>query len=90
MFHRTEYILSPSNLALYLVKWIDTVESEQQSGILDDEELGILRRLQELVSQTDVNVKGDKLSAVVLEVGTGLLSEARVYGCMSTISTLTS
>jgi hypothetical protein len=89
VFDRTEYILLSTNIALYLVKWIDTVENEQQSGVLDDEELEILRRLQELVSQTDVNVKGDKLSAVVLEVGAGLLSEARVYGCISTNSTLT-
>jgi hypothetical protein len=66
---------------LYLVKWIDTVENEKISGKLDDEELELLGRLQDLVSQTDFTIKNDKLSAVVLELGAGLLSEAWVYGC---------
>jgi hypothetical protein len=56
---------------------------ERESGLLDEEELEILARLQELLSQTDLNVKDDRLSAVVLELGAGLLSEACVYGCRS-------
>jgi hypothetical protein len=70
-------------VALYLVKWLDTIDMERESGLLDVEELEILARLQELLSQTDLNVKDDRLSAVVLELGAGLLSEACVYGCSS-------
>ena len=69
-------------LALYLSKWLETVEAEKQSGLLDDEELEILSRLQDLMSQTELNIKDDRLSAVVLELGAGLLTETWVYGCM--------
>jgi hypothetical protein len=68
--------------ALYLSKWLETVEAEKQSGLLDDEELEILSRLQDLMSQTELNIKDDRLSAVVLELGAGLLTETWVYGCM--------
>src|SRR5271169_1327640 len=78
-------------LALYLSKWLETVEAEKQSGLLDDEELEILNRLQDLMSQTELNIKDDRLSAVVLELGAGLLTETWVYGCMfSTVQVLIS
>ena len=70
-----------SNLALYLSKWLDTVEEEKQSGILDEEEREILGRLQDLMSQTELNIQENRLSAVVLELGAGLLTETWVYGC---------
>lgn len=69
-------------VALYLVKWLDTIDVEKEAGLIDDEEQEILARLQELLSQTDFMAKEDKLSAVVLELGSGLLSEACVYGCI--------
>lgn len=72
-----------SDLALYLSKWLETVEEEKQSGILDEEEREILGRLQDLMSQTELNIQDVRLSAVVLELGAGLLMETWVYGCKS-------
>jgi hypothetical protein len=69
-------------LALYLSKWLDTVEEEKQSGVLDDEEREILTRLQDLMSQTELNIQEASLPAVVLELGAGLLTETWVYGCI--------
>lgn len=68
-------------VALYLSKWLETVEEEKQSGILDEEEREILGRLQDLMSQTELNIQENRLSAVVLELGAGLLTETWVYGC---------
>jgi hypothetical protein len=68
--------------ALYLVKWLDTIEVEKEAGLVDEEEQEILARLQELLSQTDFMANEENLSAVVLELGAGLLSEACVYGCI--------
>ena len=62
-------------------KWLETVEEEKQSGILDEEEREILGRLQDLMSQTELNIQENRLSAVVLELGAGLLTETWVYGC---------
>jgi hypothetical protein len=59
------------------------VEEEKQSGVLDDEEREILTRLQDLMSQTELNIQDVSLSAVVLELGAGLLTETWVYGCTS-------
>ena len=70
-------------VALYLSKWLETVEEEKQSGVLDDEEREILTRLQDLMSQTELNIQDVSLSAVVLELGAGLLTETWVYGCTS-------
>lgn len=69
-------------VALYLSKWLDTVEEEKQSGVLDDEEREILTRLQDLMSQTELNIQEASLPAVVLELGAGLLTETWVYGCI--------
>jgi hypothetical protein len=69
--------------ALYLVKWLDTIDVEKEAGLVDEEEQEILARLQELLSQTDFMANEENLSAVVLELGAGLLSEACVYGCIS-------
>jgi hypothetical protein len=71
------------NVALFLAKWLETVEEEKQSGILDEEEREILTRLQDLMSQTELNIQDVSLSAVVLELGAGLLIETWVYGCKS-------
>jgi hypothetical protein len=70
-----------SPAALYLSKWLETVEEEKRSGILDDEEHQILARLQDLMSQTELNIQDASLSALVLELGEGLLTETWVYGC---------
>jgi hypothetical protein len=74
--------LGCANVALYLSKWLETVEEEKQSGVLDDEEREILTRLQDLMSQTELNIQDVSLSAVVLELGAGLLTETWVYGCI--------
>lgn len=74
--------------ALYLVKWLDTIEVEKEAGLVDEEEQEILARLQELLSQTDFMANEENLSAVVLELGAGLLSEACVYGCIPSLSRL--
>jgi hypothetical protein len=42
-----------------------------------------LTRLQDLMSQTELNIQDVSLSAVVLELGAGLLTETWVYGCKS-------
>jgi hypothetical protein len=57
------------------------VEEENQSGLLDEEEREILTRLRDLMSQTELNIQENRLSAVVLELGAGLLTETWVYGC---------
>jgi len=49
---------------------------------LDVDELEILCRLKDLISQADLDTKPDNLSAVVLDLGAGFLSESRVYGCI--------
>jgi hypothetical protein len=69
------------NVALFLAKWLETVEEEKQSGILDEEERDILSRLQDLMSQTELNIQDVSLSTIVLELGAGLLIETWVYGC---------
>jgi hypothetical protein len=68
--------------ALFLAKWLETVEEEKQSGILHEEEREILSRLQDLMLQTELNIQDVSLSAVVLELGAGLLIETWVYGCV--------
>src|SRR5271168_3501298 len=76
--------------ALYLAKWLDTVEQEKQAGLLDSEEMEILKRLHDLMSQTELNIQDVSLPAVVLELGAGLLMETWVYGCIpSFLSCLT-
>jgi hypothetical protein len=84
VFNRTKYTLLKKciNLALYLSKWLETVEAEKHSGVLDEEEREILRRLEDLMSQTELNIQDSSLSAVVLELGSGLLTETWVYGCL--------
>jgi hypothetical protein len=66
------------------VKWLNTVEFETQSGTFDTEEQEILHRLHELISQTDLDAKGDNLSAVVLDLAASFLLEPRVYSCTFT------
>jgi hypothetical protein len=85
VFDRTKFVASPISLmvALYLAKWLDTVEQEKQAGLLDSEEMEILQRLHDLMSQTELNIQDVSLPAVVLELGAGLLMETWVYGCIS-------
>ena len=58
------------------------MKHENDDGTLDVAEVEIMSQLKDLVSQADLETKGDNLSAFVLELGAGLLSGCPVYGCM--------